>query len=75
MKTFELMFSKESPPVAQVWLKSWTTGHNEITPRITKECGTLDEFESAIERLHQELEEIKAEARQQFSEESDSTVN
>jgi hypothetical protein len=77
MKTFELMFSasKTLPPLAQICLKSWTTGHREITPRITEECGTLKEFEAAIERLKKELDELKAEARQCFSEDNTSHSN
>jgi hypothetical protein len=54
------------PPVARICVKACSYDDKDCGPFITPDCVTLDELEGQIDRLHQELERIRKQARKKY---------
>ena len=55
-----------SPPVAKIFVKTSTRDKDGFT-YITHNCASMGELDHEIDRLKQELEEIRKNARKQFA--------
>lgn len=76
--TFDLLFLDDRKsklphaPIAHICLKTWSTGgyKDHDPPLLTPDCVTLAELEWQIDRLKEELETIRKEARRKFAAEA-----
>lgn len=65
--TFQLIFFKPEIglPIAQVCLGQYAQ-NEDGTPLVTQQCSVFGDLEYAIDELHKELDQLKAEARRKF---------
>lgn len=54
-------------PRAYVYVKTWSEMEENGTPLITPDCVTIRELEYQIDKLQEELEQIRKQARAKFA--------
>ncbi len=67
MKPYLLKLKFENPDVRSTDGNSWIVSGKNSTTLLTNHCATLGELESHIDRMQEELEEIRKEARSRYA--------